>query len=309
MKSDVEVRISELAQQDRTDLKGNEVTVSGYLVGKAEEPLHDGFNYPFIDEKMNGVLVKSEKKLHHLEKGKWYYVTGKLDNLQQQEMHVTAETDVEESDEPIEPLPRTRRFSSSVKKVVDGDTIHLEQPVLGTTKVRFVSIDTPETNYQGDSQGYYAEEATRQLQNLLPLSENVEIEVGEDPFDQYGRLLAIVVKDGKNVNKEMIEIGMAVPYFIYPNLDNFKEYGDAVVRAKNCGKGLWDSERPIDELPYEFRFNKRGGPNKFVGHHETKIYVEPEQWETIPIEHRVFFLDERDALKAGYEKKEEPKGC
>ncbi|MGM7702787.1 thermonuclease family protein [Pseudalkalibacillus sp. Hm43] len=305
----MKVRIAELAEQDKSELKGNDVTVSGYLVGKAEEPLEDGFNYPFIDENMYSVLVKSKEKLDRLERGKWFHVTGKLDSLEQQEMHVISDTDVEESDEQTEPPQTPRRFSSSVKKVVDGDTIHLEKPVLGTTKVRFVSIDTPETNYQGASQGYYAEEATRQLQNLLPLSENVEIEVGDEPFDQYGRLLSIVIKENKNINKEMIELGMAVPYFIYPNLDHFKDYGEAVVRAKEAGKGLWNPEQPIDELPYEFRFNKRGGPNKFVGHHETKKYVEPDKWEEIPIEHRVFFLNENDAVQAGYEKAENPKEC
>lgn len=137
---------------------------------------------------------------------------------------------------------------------------------------------------------------------MLPVGECVEIHVGDEAFDQYGRLLAIVMKEKQNMNEEMIGIGMAVPYFIYPNLDNFEEYGNAVVRAKEAGNGLWNPQRPIDELPYEFRFNKRGGPNKFVGNYETKRYVEPEKWESIPIDDRVFFLEEKDATKAGYSK-------
>ncbi|WP_349408502.1 thermonuclease family protein [Pseudalkalibacillus sp. SCS-8] len=305
MKSDLEIRIADLAKQEKDELKGSEVTVGGFLAGKAEEPLEDGYNYPFIDDEGNGILVRAQTKLPNLVPGKWFRITGKVDEIHQQELHVTSDTNIEETNEETEIPPVTRRFPSSVKKVVDGDTIHLETPVLGTTKVRFVSIDTPETNYQGDSQGYYAEEATRQLKCLLPEGENVEIVVGDDPFDQYGRLLAIVEKTDVNLNKEMIERGLAVPYFIYPNLDHFEEYGQAVVRAKESGKGLWNPERPIDELPYEFRFNKRGGPNKYVGHHETKHYVEPKKWETIPIEYRVFFLNEKDAIDAGYKKVED----
>ncbi|MCF6138652.1 thermonuclease family protein [Pseudalkalibacillus berkeleyi] len=309
MKSDLEVRIAELAMQDRSDLKGSEVTVSGFLAGEAEEPLEDGYNYPFIDENMNGILVKSQQKLNHLERGKWFNITGMLDSTHQQEMHVTSEANVEPSHSHKATPPQEKQFISSVKKVVDGDTIHLETPVLGTTKVRFVSIDTPETNYQGQSQGYHAEEATRQLEYLLPLGERVDIHVGDEPFDQYGRLLAVVVKNEQNINLEMIELGMAVPYFIYPNLVNFNEYGEAVVRAKEFCKGIWNPERPIDELPYEFRFNKRGGPNKFVGHHATKMYVEPSKWESVPIEYRVFFLNEKDAKDAGYDKVQDSNQC
>ncbi|MGP4078794.1 thermonuclease family protein [Pseudalkalibacillus sp. R45] len=309
MTSNLEVRIADLTRNDKGDLKGQDVTVKGYLAGKPDEPLDDGYNYPFIDEDMNGILVKSKKKLDDLEPGKWFDVHGKLDEDHQQEMHVTSETDISKSDAQQESPSHSRQFSSTVKKVVDGDTIHLGKAVLGTTKVRFVSIDTPETNYQGDSQGYYAEEATRQLQNLLPEGEDISIRVGDEAFDQYGRLLAIVLKKEQNINKEMIEIGMAVPYFIYPNLDNFEEYGDAVVRAKEAGRGLWNPDRPIDELPYEFRFNKRGGPNKHVGHFETKQYVDPEKWESIPIEYRVFFLKEKDAIDAGYKKNSETPGC
>ncbi|WP_408007676.1 thermonuclease family protein [Pseudalkalibacillus sp. A8] len=307
MTNNLEVRIADLVDLENRDLKGQDITVKGYLAGKPDESLDDGYNYPFIDQDLNGILVKSRNKLENLESGQWFHVSGKLDHTHQQELHVTSDADVSKFRTQLETPSYSRQFSSSVKKVVDGDTIHLETPVLGTTKVRFVSIDTPETNYQGDSQGYYAEEATRQLQNLLPEGEDVSIRVGDEAFDQYGRLLAIVRKDEQNINMEMIRIGMAVPYFIYPNLDNLEEYGDAVVRAKEAGKGIWNPDRPIDELPYEFRFNKRGGPNKFVGHYETKRYVDPEKWESIPIEHRVFFLKEKDAIDAGYEK--ESSGC
>lgn len=166
MASKLEVKIQELSKSDNGHLKGQDVTVEGYLIGKAEEPLDDGYNYPFIDENMNGILVKSKTKLDDLVPGKWFNVTGKLDSTHQQEMYITSATDINETKRETTPPTTSRQFSSSVKKIVDGDTIHLEKPVLGTTKVRFVSIDTPETNYQGDTQGYYAEEATRQLKYL-----------------------------------------------------------------------------------------------------------------------------------------------
>ncbi len=297
------MKIEDLAKQNHDELRGQDVTFNGYLIKKAEEPLEDGYNYPFIDNDMNGVLVKSKSPLNELQTGKWFDVKGKIDTTNHLELHVASNKDVRKSEDQSDSPSLSRRFSSSVKSVVDGDTLHLQKPVLGATKVRLVSIDTPETNYQGDSQGYYAEEATRVLKDLLKEGDKVDISVGDDPFDQYGRLLAIVIEKKENINKELIAKGMAVPYFIYPNLENFEEYGKTVVKAKECGKGLWNPDRPIDELPYEFRFNKRGGPNKFVGNYQTKEYVEPEKWESVAIENRVFFLKENHAKQAGYSKK------
>ncbi|MBM7553196.1 thermonuclease family protein [Thalassobacillus pellis] len=294
------VKIEELAKQGENAWGDRDVTINGYLAATPEEPLEDGYNYPLIDHNLNSMLVKSKNKLEGLEAGKWYDVEGRLDASKLQEMNVDSKAAVKESDKQPEAPKDIREFESTVKDVVDGDTIHLQKPVLGTTKIRLVSIDTPETNYQGDSQGYYAEEAKRQLQELLQQGEKVTVRVGEEPFDAYDRLLAIVWQEDTNMNKELILKGMAVPYFIYPNLYNFEEYGKAVVTAKEAGRGLWNPERPIDELPYEFRFNKRGGPDKYVGNHETKEYVEPEKWESVPIEERVFFFEESDAKKAGY---------
>lgn len=39
-------------------------------------------------------------------------------------------------------------YESVVERVVDGDTIHLKEPVLGSTKVRYVNIDTAETYHK-----------------------------------------------------------------------------------------------------------------------------------------------------------------
>ncbi|MCP3775777.1 thermonuclease family protein [Paenibacillus sp. MZ04-78.2] len=109
-------------------------------------------------------------------------------------------------------------YTSTVASVVDGDTIHLTTPVLGVTKLRFLSIDTPEKNYEGQSQGYYAEAASAKLAGLLPVGTEVVIETGQDPIDGYGRLLAhVYVKStGLDVNKEMVRTGNAVNYFIWP---------------------------------------------------------------------------------------------
>jgi hypothetical protein len=80
-------------------------------------------------------------------------------------------------------------------------------------------------------------------------------------------------------------------------------YLDSLKEAKKDGRGIWNPNDPLDELPYEFRLRVgHRQPDKYAGNSETKEYVEPDQYKDIPIEQRVFFWNEEDAKKAGYKK-------
>lgn len=196
-----------------------------------------------------------------------------------------------------------KAYDSRMDRVVDGDTVHLKDPVLGSTKVRMLSMDAPETNYQGKSQGKYGEEATEELKQLLPEGTKVKVILGKEEKDNYGRLLAHIEKGKTDINEEMIRQGKAVPYFIYPNFDRFEAYRDALKEAKEEGRGIWNPDDPLKELPYEFRLrvgNRK--PDKFAGDFETKKYVKPEQYKDVTLENRVFFWSEQDAEEAGFSK-------
>ncbi|OYD07603.1 thermonuclease family protein [Paludifilum halophilum] len=201
------------------------------------------------------------------------------------------------------PPDESKRHPSQIERVVDGDTVHLKDPVSGSTKVRMLSIDAPETNYRGKSQGAYGEASTRYLMNFLPEGTDVQVVLGREEKDDYGRLLAYLEIDGQDINEKMVRHGHAVPYFIYPHFDRFKRYRNALENARKEGRGMWDPENPIDELPFEFRMrigNRK--PDKYAGHFETKKYVKPANYKEIPLEQRVFFWNERDAQEAGYQK-------
>ncbi|WP_166244554.1 thermonuclease family protein [Paenibacillus turpanensis] len=193
-------------------------------------------------------------------------------------------------------------YEAVVAKVVDGDTIHIEQPVMGTKKIRLLSIDTPEKNYNGKSQGKYAEQATEALKELLPSGTSIIVEPGEDPIDSYGRLLAHIHKEGMNVNEEMVRLGWAVPFLIYPNFSYADSYLAAATTAKTQGAGIWNPKEPIKLLPYEFRMKNPEISNKIVGSYKTKRYVPKNQWRSVPVEERVFFFTLKDAEKAGFRK-------
>ncbi|MBN2910754.1 thermonuclease family protein [Polycladomyces sp. WAk] len=207
-------------------------------------------------------------------------------------------------EKPNPPDDQPNGYESSIDDVVDGDTVHLKNPVLGTTKVRMLSIDAPETNYQGKSQGKYGEEAKVYLKQLLPEGTKVKVIPGKQAKDDYGRLLAYIQKGDMDVNREMILQGKAVPYIIYPNFERVQPYLDSLNEAKKDGRGIWNPDDPLEELPYEFRLRVgHRQPDKYAGNYKTKEYVEPDQYKDILIEQRVFFWNEEDAKKAGYKKK------
>ncbi|WP_257348156.1 5'-nucleotidase C-terminal domain-containing protein [Pseudalkalibacillus decolorationis] len=298
------IDLATLYNNEAEPLEGSRVTVTGFIQSIPSSPAGGGYNISFIDDSMQGTILRVEEStgidVSTLQEGKWYSVTAIVGQYNDYQLLPTKASDFSLlEDQPPAPEPK-ETYTSTIESVVDGDTVHLTDPVIGTTKVRMLSIDTPETNYNGQSQGEHAVAAKEELQRLLPPGTEVTIEVGEEPLDNYGRLLAHIHKGDMDVNEEMVRLGRAVPYFIYPNLEHFESYSAAAKEAVDNGRGMWNPENPIEELPYEFRFNLRGGPDKYVGDYFTKQYVAPEKWEDIPVENRVFFFEEQDAIDAGY---------
>lgn len=194
-------------------------------------------------------------------------------------------------------------YTATIDRVVDGDTVYLKETIQGTNKVRMLSIDTPETYYQGQAQEPWGTAAKNYLNQLLPSGTRVTIETDVEEQDAYGRLLAHIYKGSLDVNKEMVRQGHAVTYYIWPNMLHFEEYQQAYLEAKQNGRGMWNPSNPIQELPFEFRDRVSGqSQDKYIGDFFTNKYVVPNDYKQIPIEKRVFFFTESDALSAGYTK-------
>jgi micrococcal nuclease len=102
-----------------------------------------------------------------------------------------------------------------VKRVIDGDTI----VVNNDTHIRLLGINTPE---KGEK--YYQE--AKDFLNNLTLNKTVKLEYGKDKTDLYGRTLAYIILDEKNINIEQVRNGFANLY-IY----NSDKYTDELKRA------------------------------------------------------------------------------
>jgi len=122
----------------------------------------------------------------------------------------------------------------SVKRVVDGDTIVLENG----ERVRLIGVDTPETVHPNKPVQYFGKEASAFTKNMVE-GKKVKLEYDWQRKDRYGRTLAYVyLEDGTHLNAEIIKQGYGFAYTKYPfkYLEEFRKYER---KAREEGKGLW----------------------------------------------------------------------
>lgn len=188
-----------------------------------------------------------------------------------------------------------------VAHVIDGDTPEVSPRIEGVAPVRLLNIDTPEIG--GHTQEPWATEARRHLVELLPRRTPVTVRTDSVLIDQYGRVLGHMSRkrDSLNVNRNQLRTGHAVLHVLWPNVAGFEGYRRAQQAAQEHGLGVWDPADPLEELPFEYRMRKQGvEPTKFVGDWFTGRYVEPEDYDEVHVNNRVFFWNEVHASNAGF---------
>ena len=108
-----------------------------------------------------------------------------------------------------------------VKRIIDGDTIKAENR---NESIRLLGINTPE---RGE---LYYEEARQFLEDGV-LNKTVTLKFGKERYDKYGRALAYIFLNGKNINLELVENGFA-NYYFPSGKDAY--YGDFVDAWNTC---------------------------------------------------------------------------
>jgi endonuclease YncB( thermonuclease family) len=98
-----------------------------------------------------------------------------------------------------------------VVKVIDGDTIDLFCPDVGTERARIIGYDTPETFEPGcRAEARLGSAATRRLKTLV--AEARTVDTSRRGYDRYGRRLVRLRIDGRDVGAVMVSEGLAVSY-------------------------------------------------------------------------------------------------
>ncbi len=134
------------------------------------------------------------------------------------------------------PVPvRAQEGNRPVKKVFDGDTILLAD----NKRVRLIGIDTPE---RGEP---FSEKAKAFLKETI-LGRKVRLRQCEErPTDHYGRLLAFVYKDDKDVGQALLRQGLARTLFVGPcGRAGARAYRALERKAFREGLGLWSLQDP-----------------------------------------------------------------
>ena len=160
---------------------------------------------------------------------------------------IISETEVkDDSTSQIDPFieddtnPVTNIVKYKVQSVVDGDTVKLL--VDGASEsVRLIGIDTPETVHPSKPVECFGLEASKKAKEVLAgQTVGLEKEPTQGERDKYNRLLGyIILEDGTNFNKLMIEEGYAYEYTYSVPYKYQTEFKQAQADAEANKRGLW----------------------------------------------------------------------
>ena len=129
--------------------------------------------------------------------------------------------------EPVEPQGRPT--------VNDGDSL-----AFGSLRVRLVGIDAPEYGQTCVLDGAEYGCGKRSREALVKAIGGQEVSCSGSEHDRYGRLLAVCMAGGVDLNRAQVEAGWAVSYGV--------GYRAEEAKAKTAGAGIWAGkfERPQD---------------------------------------------------------------
>lgn len=122
-----------------------------------------------------------------------------------------------------------------LQRVTDGDTIVLSDQ----TRVRIIGLNALELNAMSTADQTFARQATKSLENLLAISP-LSLAQEPDPFDRHGRTLGhILLADGRNVSRLLIEQGLALAVAVGKNTHCAQFFLEAEQLARRLERGLW----------------------------------------------------------------------
>lgn len=130
-----------------------------------------------------------------------------------------------------------------VLRVIDGDTIEIEDADKVAKKVRYIGIDTPETVDPRRGDQCFGNEASNKNKELVQ-DQEIYLEKDVSEVDKYGRLLRYVYLDpsGISINEQLVAEGYAVSSKYPPDIKYQEKFKAAEEEARNKGKGLWQAD-------------------------------------------------------------------
>lgn len=121
-----------------------------------------------------------------------------------------------------------------VRQVIDGDSLILAD----NTRLRLIGLDAPELGREGRDDKPWAQAARGRLAELVR-GGGLELELDEERYDRYGRLLGYLFGQGRLINEVILEEGLARVFIVGPSTRYAERLIAAERRARSAGRGLW----------------------------------------------------------------------
>lgn len=147
----------------------------------------------------------------------------------------------------IEPINEKELVKFS--KCVDGDTARFI--INGEEKtVRFLAIDTPESNHPEKEEEPFSKEASNYTCNLITRAKEIYLEYdgNSDKEDKFGRILAFVIVDGELLEEKLIENGLAKVAYIYGDYAHLSDLRKKEAEAMDKKIGIWSEDANIGDI-------------------------------------------------------------
>ncbi len=137
---------------------------------------------------------------------------------------------------------------ATVVSVGDGDTLRVRQNGK-TLTVRLACIDAPES-----SQEPHGAQASQALKALVPIGSGVDLRI--KTTDRYGRSIAEISRQGRNINQDLVASGAAFVYWQYIGGCDRQTYGRLETEARLDRQGVWSTGGGITR-PWDYRRERR----------------------------------------------------
>lgn len=160
-------------------------------------------------------------------------------------------------------------FKGKVVGVVDGDTVTVLDSQYRQITVRLAGIDAPEKKQD------FGEAAKEYLAGLIFQK---KITVVGSKKDRYGRTIAKILLDGKDINLAMIEAGFAWHYKEYEDEQAEEDrdlYSASEIRARQKLFGLWLQPNAVKPSEWRKQEKERAEQNRQIEQPKSERIILP----------------------------------
>lgn len=175
-------------------------------------------------------------------------------------------------------------------KVVDGDTIYLNNG----EKIRLVGVNTPEHGVKG----YLA---SKRFVEKLCLNKEVGINIDDRKYrDKYGRTLAVVIVDGKNLNEMLLKEHLAEVMYIPPSeFSPYKWAGTTQVNYSTTYTTASSNLKTEQQEQKAVSTNSTGGYIGNLNSHKFHV-VDCEGVRKMSEKNKVYYKTRQEAIDDGF---------